>query len=171
MTWTAPAVERPSGSLTDTERAMLEGYLAYHRATLLYKCAGLTAEQLSEPANPPSIMTLLGLIRHLTDVERIWFRRRFAGEDVALHYKTVDRWNADFECADAANAEADYARLLNEWKAVDAVAAAAQLDDTFLIDDEPASLRMVYLHLIGEYARHNGHADILREHIDGVTGA
>ena len=80
MTWTAPAVERPDGSLTAPEAELLQGYLDFYRTTLLYKCAGLTAEQLAERPSPPSNLSLLGLIRHLTKVERIWFRIHFAAE-------------------------------------------------------------------------------------------
>src|SRR6266496_1550228 len=80
VTWIAPEVERPEGPLTGPERPMLQAFLDWQRATLLYKCAGLTGEQLARRAIPPSELSLLGLLRHMTKVERIWFRMRFAGE-------------------------------------------------------------------------------------------
>ena len=83
MTWKAPDVERPEGPLTGPERPMLQAFLDWQRATLLYKCAcALTGEQLARRAIPPSELSLLGLVRHMTKVERVWFRMRFAGEQV-----------------------------------------------------------------------------------------
>ncbi|WP_405149232.1 DinB family protein [Sphaerisporangium sp. NBC_01403] len=169
MTWTAPEITRTGGSLVAGEREMLEGYLAWHRSTFLLKCAGLTAEQLALRAAPPSGLSLLGLIRHLAKVERTWFRQRFAGEPVEpLH---AERRDADFDDLDPARAAEEYALLVEEMRLADDAAAGASLDDTFTFRDEVYSLRMVYLHMIGEYARHNGHADMVRERVDGVTGA
>lgn len=170
MIWTAPEVERPSGALDAGEREMLRDLLAWHRSTLVYKCAGLTAEQLAVRPVASSDLSLLGLVRHMTDVERIWFRR-LVGEPMDFVHKTPERKNADFEDAEAQAAEADYARLLEEWQQSDKTADAGALDDTFDHNGEPLSLRFVYLHLIGEYARHNGHADLVRELVDGTTGA
>ncbi|MEU1813943.1 DinB family protein [Streptomyces roseifaciens] len=170
MTWTAPAITRPAGSLAAGERPLLTGLLAWHRSTLLLKCAGLTGEQLAERTVPPSDLSLLGLIRHMAKVERIWFRERFAGQDVPRLHSTEENGNADFEEADPARAAAYYACLLEEQRLADEAVAGASLDDTFTVDGEPCSLRFVHLHLIGEYARHNGHADLLRERTDGVTG-
>jgi Protein of unknown function (DUF664) len=170
-TWTAPAVERAEGPLTGDERAMLQGFLDWHRATLLYKCTGLTGAQLAERAAPPSTLSLLGLIRHLTKVERTWFRRRVAGEAVAPLFQADGRRDVDFDDLDPEAAAADYGRFVEECKLADAAVAGASLDDTFVLDGEPHSLRLVYLHLIQEYARHNGHADLLRQRIDGITGA
>jgi uncharacterized damage-inducible protein DinB len=161
-------VERPEGPLTGPERPMLQAFLDWHRATLLYKCAGLTGEQLAERTVPPSALSLLGLVRHMTKVERTWFRRRFAGEPVDDPFG--DDQTADFERGDPARAAADYARLTEEFKLVDAAVANAALDDEFVHNGEPMSLRLIYLHLIEEYARHLGHADLLRERIDGATG-
>src|ERR1700677_2461155 len=95
MTWTAPIVTRDDGPLTGDERPMLQAFLDWHRATLLYKCQGLTGEQLAERAVPPSDLSLLGLIRHMTKVERAWFRQRFAGEPVENVFG--DKKNAEFE--------------------------------------------------------------------------
>jgi uncharacterized damage-inducible protein DinB len=161
-------VERPEGPLTGPERPMLQAFLDWHRATLLYKCAGLTGEQLAERTVPPSALSLLGLVRHMTKVERAWFRQRFAGEPVDNPFGGDQ--DADFERGDPARAAADYARLTEEFKLADAAVSNASLDDTFVHNGENMSLRLIYLHMIEEYARHLGHADLLRERTDGATG-
>ncbi|MGH3357791.1 MAG: DinB family protein [Nocardioidaceae bacterium] len=170
MTWTAPAITRPDGPLTGAERPMLEGFLAWQRSTLLTKCAGLTGEQLAQRANPPSGLSLLGLVRHMAKVERAWFRERVAGEAVEPIYDPALGKDADFDDVDPSLAEQDYERLVRECEAVDAAVADVDLDSRFVHHGEEHSLRLVYLHMIEEYARHNGHADLLRERIDGVTG-
>jgi hypothetical protein len=148
------------------ERASLQFFLDWQRATLLFKCAGLTGDQLAERMLPPSDLSLLGLIRHLTDVERAWFRRRFADEPVEDAYGIQLAWQA----TDPTRAAADYARLTEEFKLADAAAENAPLEAAFSHNGEALSLRFIYLHMIEEYARHNGHADLLRERIDGATG-
>jgi uncharacterized damage-inducible protein DinB len=145
---------------------MLQAFLDWHRTTLLYKCQGLTGEQLAERAVPPSDLSLLGLIRHMTRVERVWFRQRFADEPVEEAYAR----EAAFKETNPARAAADYARFTEECHLADAAAANAPLDATFTWDGQTMSLRLVYLHMIEEYARHLGHADLLRERIDGATG-
>jgi uncharacterized damage-inducible protein DinB len=145
---------------------MLQIFLDWQRATLLYKCQGLTGEQLAERTVPPSDLSLLGLIRHMTRVERAWFRQRFADESVEDAYER----DAAFAATDPARAAADYARFTEEVKLSDAAAANAPLDATFTNNGETMSLRFIYLHMIEEYARHLGHADLLRERIDGATG-
>jgi uncharacterized damage-inducible protein DinB len=149
---------------------MLQAYLDWQRATLLHKCAGLTGEELGRRPISPSDLSLLGLIRHLTKVERVWFRQRFAGEPVDLPFPPGPE--AEFGGTDPARAAADYARLTEEFKLADAAVANASLEDTFTHErsGEVMSLRLIYLHMIEEYARHLGHADLLREQIDGVTG-
>src|SRR5262249_18214300 len=143
----------------------------FHRATLLHKCAGLSAAQLSTAPYPASNLTLHGLLRHMAKVERIWFRERFAGEDVPRLYSTPSRKDADFEDVDPATVAADYAALLSEQAASRSIAAAASLDDTYTdADRDEVSLRFIHNHMIAEYARHNGHADFLRQGLDGVTG-
>jgi len=170
--WTAPEVERPDGSLTAPEAELLQGYLDFYRTTLLFKCAGLTAEQLAERPSPPSNLSLLGLIRHLTKVERIWFRIHFAdGEPAEPLFAPELGKDADFELIDAADAQAAYEGLIAEWKLSDAAAAGRSLDERFTFRGTESTLRMIYIHLIGEYGRHCGHADLLREQLDGVTGA
>lgn len=168
--WTAPTPQPVDGPLTGPDRPMLRGYLAWQRATLLNVCAGLTAEQLATRPLPSSNLSLLGLVRHLTKVERTWFRIRAAGEDVPPVFDPALGKDADFDLLDPAEAPAALERYREECRACDAAVAGLDFDHTFEQHGEPFSLRMVYVHLIGEYARHNGHADLLREAIDGVTG-
>ncbi|GAA3255050.1 DinB family protein [Dactylosporangium siamense] len=153
------------------ERTLLEGFLDWQRAVLVGKCTGLTGEELAQRSAPPSTLSLLGLLRHVTDVEREWFHARFRGTPVPFLYRRDDAKDAAFDEADPAGAEADYDRLLKQWQSSRVSVATAALDDAF--EDQlrgPMSLRAVYLHLIQEYARHNGHADILRQRIDGEIG-
>jgi hypothetical protein len=170
MSWTAPQVTRGHPEpLAGDEQTMLAGWLEWQRATLLRKCAGLTGEQLARRAVPPSDLSLLGLIRHLAKAERLWFRQRVAGEDLPRIYPAGEAY---IHGAEAAGAEADYATLLAEMQVCRAVAARTSLDDEFAMEawGRRVSVRWVYVHMIEEYARHNGHADLLRERIDGVTG-
>jgi uncharacterized damage-inducible protein DinB len=168
--WTAPAVDRKDEPKVGDELTLLSGWLDYHRDTLLTKCAGLTAEQLKRPSVEPSNLTLLGLVRHMALVERTWFRLRAAGEDVPWLYSTDDNLDGDFDDVAEADAEADFATYLAELDAVRATAAKLDLDQGFTTSRGDFSVRWVYLHMIEEYARHNGHADFLRERIDGATG-
>ena len=108
-TWTAPSVDRPSGPNVAPERRAAEDLLEYHRATLLWKCAGLTGDQLATRAVPPSTMSLLGLVRHMADVERSWFRRRVAGEQIDHLFSSDASPDGDFDDVDPAAAEADFA--------------------------------------------------------------
>jgi uncharacterized damage-inducible protein DinB len=157
------------GPLTGPDRPMLEAYLQWQRATLLNVCAGLTGEQLASRPLASSNLSLLGLVRHLAKVERIWLRQRAAGERVEPLYDPALGKDHDFDAVVAADAEADVERLEHEWQLADRAVAGLGFDDSFELDGEPFSLRMTYVHLIGEYARHNGHADLLREAVDGVT--
>jgi uncharacterized damage-inducible protein DinB len=167
MNWIAPPVERVDEDYTAGERGLLEGVLDRQRDTLRWKCAGLTGEQLARQAVPPSDLSLLGLLRHVADAERAWFRRRFGRQDLPELYGPV----ASFTEADPARAEADYQRLIDEQAACRAAAAGAPLDATFQHEEVgEMTLRWIYTHLIEEYARHNGHADLLRQVIDGTTG-
>jgi hypothetical protein len=171
MVWTAPAVVRVDEPFIGDERVVLQGFLDYGRRTLLVKCAGLTGAQLVSRAVPPSTLSLLGLVRHVTDVERTWFRRRFGGADLASVYPRPDRPEAAFEDVEAGRAEQDIACLVAEWEAADRAVEHLPLDHVFVSDRwGEMSLRWAYCHLTGEYDRHNGHADLLRQRIDGVTG-
>ena len=173
MTWTAPDVDRSDPPLVTGERAALEAWLDYQRETLLLKCSGLTAAQLRERAVPPSGLTLLGLVRHMTEVERWWFRVHGANQDMTFRY-TEENLDADFEDLDEPDAEVVLAAYWEE--AGLARAAVRGLDLEHVVPshgDHPErvrNLRWIYLHMIEEYARHNGHADLLRERIDGSTG-
>jgi len=179
MTWTAPEVERVQRPYIAGERAMLDGALDFQRQTLMAKCARLTADQLKQRAAEPSSMSLLGLVRHLAGVERWWFRRNFAGQQLDDLYCSVDNPDGEFDDVETADAEADLALWATEVELAREVAVGHSLDETFiraphaLIDRPPAelSLRWVYVNMLEEYARHNGHADVLRERIDGATGA
>ncbi|OKH98576.1 Mini-circle protein [Streptomyces sp. CB02923] len=171
MTWIAPQVERRAEPYVADERVMLQGWLDWHRDTLLAKCAGLTPDQLVRASAEPSNLTLLGLVRHMTEVERAWFRTRVAGQKIGPRYFTEEQPDADFEALDTAGAEEALAVLRAECEAADQAVAHRGLDDTFpMTDGRIISLRWVYIHMIEEYARHNGHADLLRERIDGATG-
>ena len=173
--WIAPVVNRPEGPNIAPERVAMETLLDHHRATLLWKCGGLTGEQLAARTVPTSTMSLLGLVRHLSDVERSWFRRRLAGEAIDPLYWSDASPDGDFDDLDPAGAEADFATYAAEVEAARAVLAARDYDDTFAArhsdgSEETIDIRTLVLHMIEEYARHNGHADLLREAIDGTTG-
>jgi uncharacterized damage-inducible protein DinB len=150
---------------------MLESWLDFHRATLLWKADGLDDDQLRLRSVPPSSLTLLGLVRHMAEVERWWFRRIIAGQDLPDIYCTEEMPDGDFDLVDDADPEADRATFLAEVEAARASAAARSLDVTGIHPRHgEVSLRWVMVHMIEEYARHNGHADLLRELIDGATG-
>jgi uncharacterized damage-inducible protein DinB len=172
MPWTTPEVTRTDAPLAADERTMLLGWLDYHRSTLLMKCAGLTGEQLAARSVPPSAMSLLGLVRHMAEVELSWFRRLLRGEDVTRHFAKAGDPDFDFTGASAETAEADYALLVAEIERARAAFDGVPLDFEF---DEPPwrtrlTARWVLAHMIEEYARHNGHADLLRERVDGAVG-
>jgi uncharacterized damage-inducible protein DinB len=164
--------ERSVPALAAPEREMLEGWLAYHRATLLSKCEGLDDDALRARSVPPSSLSLLGLVRHMTEVERAWFRRVLGGERAPYEYCDDANPDGDFDDVDDADTRADFATFQAEIAACDAIAARHGLDDIGRRrrDGRDYSLRWIYTHMIEEYARHNGHADLLRECIDGVTG-
>ncbi|MFI5983345.1 DinB family protein [Streptomyces sp. NPDC051555] len=166
-------MERIAPPLTGDERDTLRGFLDFHRATLSMKCEGLTDEELRLPASPPSTLTLLGLVRHMAEVERHWFRRVLAGEDVAHVWSDKHDFQEAYDASTSTRAEAFAA-----WEAEIAFsrrfeAEADSLDVTAYFEkwEADVSLRLVMQHLIHEYARHSGHADLLREAIDGTTGA
>jgi hypothetical protein len=163
--------KRTEPSRVADDRASLTGFLQYQRETLAWKCAGLTAEQLRERAVPPSALSLLGLVRHMAEVERSWFRVVVNGENARAHWprRTSDHF-AEFD-VDSADPEEAFRVWEQECARSRAtVDAAESLDITVRWRDEVFSLRYIITHMIEEYARHNGHADLLRERIDGTTG-
>ncbi len=152
------------------ERAMLEGWLDYHRATLVAKCDGLTDDELRIRSVPPSTMSLLGLVRHMTDVERFWFREVLDHEPVLARYWDNPGHDDDFDRVDTAVVADDFTAFAEERSIARDRAAAHGLDDVAANPAEPVTLRWILTHMIEEYARHNGHADLLRECVDGTTG-
>ncbi|SIR40672.1 DinB family protein [Micromonospora avicenniae] len=158
----------------DDERTVLVEYLRDQRLTLQLKCANLDAEQMARRAVPPSTLSLLGLVRHMAEVERGWFRRVMAGEDAPAVYRTENDRDADFNGA-VADPEV-VAEAWRNWRtevefAEQVVERASDLGVTGRKrNGEVISLRELLVHMIEEYARHNGHADLLRELIDGRVG-
>jgi uncharacterized damage-inducible protein DinB len=172
----APEEDPRTSSTSVGERATLIDFITGCRQTLELKCQGLSAEQMATRTVPPSNMSLLGLVRHMADVERYWFRQVLSGEDAPRRYRTTDDRDADFNGASADSAVVDDA--WNAWR--EEVAFAEHCVDAFedlgttvpLPDEEEViALREVLTHMIEEYARHCGHADLLRERIDGRVGA
>ncbi len=152
---------------------MLRGFLDFHRATLAMKCDDLCDEDLRRQSMPPSKLSLLGLVRHLAEVERTWFRMVINREDLTLVWSDENDYQVAYDAGKATRAEAFAAwqaevghsrRIEREAESLDVVGHFAKWD-------EDVSLRLVMLHMIHEYARHNGHADFLREGIDGTVGA
>lgn len=158
--------------LVGDEREILTAFLDWHRKTFELKCSGVPLERLSEEGIPPSGLSLHGLLRHLAGAERWWFRQQFAGEEVPHLYYSDDDPDQDFERLDGDAAEAFAVWRAECDHAREIVADASSLDQTGIhkASGEPISLRRVLVHMIAEYARHNGHADLLRERIDGATG-
>jgi uncharacterized damage-inducible protein DinB len=141
---------REGGTSLGDERATLIEFLRGQRLTLQLKCEGLEAKQLARRSVEPSTMSLLGLVRHLADVERKWFRQRFGGQDVPTRYQSEAEPDGDFDEQFARDTDLDFVGRDGAG--------------------EPVSLRELLVHMIEEYARHNGHADLLRERIDGRIG-
>ena len=166
--WTSPPRTDPQQA--SAERESLEAWVEYHRATLLMKCAGLNPEQLVSRSCPPSSLTLLGLVRHLTEVEA-WFHD-FDREPEGAWYSSDEDPDACFNAVDPSRADVDLAKYNESVDRARAAVEGRSLDEISPAPDEgrPVSLRWIYLHMIEEYARHNGHADLLRERIDGMTG-
>jgi uncharacterized damage-inducible protein DinB len=156
--------------MTGPDRPILEGMLAHQRTTLLNICAGLTAEQLALRRIGSSNLSLLGLVRHMAKVERIWFRKRVADEDIEHLHNFEARDDTDFNQIDPADAPDAVEQLRDEWLLADRAVRDIDFEHTITGHHGEMSLRMVYVHMIQEYARHNGHADLLREAIDGTTG-
>jgi uncharacterized damage-inducible protein DinB len=164
---------REGGTSLGDERVTLIEYLRGQRLTLQIKCEGLDAAQLACRSAEPSTMSLLGLVRHMAEVERKWFRQRFAGQDVPNRYQSNAEPDGDFDGAVADQAVVDEARAAWRDEVAFAEQFARETDLGFVGKDgagQPISLRELLVHMIEEYARHNGHADLLRERIDGRVG-
>jgi uncharacterized damage-inducible protein DinB len=163
-----PRVDPPQEA---DERTTLTAFLDFNRETLALKCEGLADDQLRERAVPPSELSLLGIVRHMAEVERNWFRPVLGGEEM----RTIFAPDMDWEAAFSDVATADVAEAFSAWRAEcdharALTAAAPSLEARGFRGRSWFSLRWVLTHMIEEYARHNGHADLLRERLDGTTG-
>ncbi|WP_405778166.1 DinB family protein [Streptomyces sp. NBC_00859] len=156
-----------------TERDTLRAFLEYHRATLAMKCEGLTDEQLRQQSMPPSTLSLLGLVRHMAEVERAWFRRAFDDNDAPMVWSDRIDFQAAYDASASTRAEAFTAWEAEVENSRRIEREAESLDDAGFQPrwGERVSLRMVMVHVLLEYGRHNGHADFLREGVDGTVGA
>ncbi|MEV6167483.1 DinB family protein [Streptomyces sp. NPDC051954] len=166
--------ERRLPAHTADERTMLEGWLEYHRQTLAVKCEGLSDAQLRTASVEPSELSLLGLVRHMADVERSWFRRVLADEDAGPIYYSEEDLDGEFHLTEADTWEEARATWQAEIETARRNAARFGLDDItegkHRRTGERYNLRWLYTHMIEEYARHNGHADLIRERLDGAVG-
>ncbi|MFE1476920.1 DinB family protein [Streptomyces cyaneofuscatus] len=156
-----------------SERETLRAFLDYHRATLAMKCEGLTDEQLREKSMEPSALSLLGLVRHMAEVERAWFRRTFEDRDAPMVWSEKTDFQAAYDASASTRVEA-----FTAWEAeveisrrIEREAGSLDLAGYQPRWGEEVSLRMVMVHVLLEYGRHNGHADLLREGVDGTVGA
>ena len=155
------------------EKRMLLAFLDYHRETLAWKCEGLSAEQLAARSTPPSSLSLLGLVRHLAEVERGWFDRVEGRNRPGIYFTDEE---PDLDIDGAVSEPAVVAQAFADWRAeiehAREVAERTPLEATFVHarSGEEITHRWVLMHMVEEYARHNGHADLLREAIDGATG-
>lgn len=168
-------MQRATPPMASDERTMLESWLDFQRQTLLLKCDGLDEAAVRFAAVPPSVLTLQGLVQHLAEVERNWFRRIVGGQIAAPIFDPATDTDTDghdggFEVTD----DIPFDKAVSIWQAeVDAartVCRTCDLHETRPFMGSEVSVRWIYIHMIGEYARHNGHADLIRERIDGVTG-
>jgi hypothetical protein len=165
---TAPDVNRADMPEVTDERALLDGWLDHYRTTLSHKCAGLTAERLVERSCPPSPMSLAFLVRHMTEMERA-YAHRFVEPQVGLLYCTETSPDGDLDDASVQTALADLTTFTEHCARSRELLAGRSLDDTGYASHR-YTLRWAYLYLVKEYARHLGHADLIRERIDGATG-
>ncbi len=156
---------------TGDERSTLLAFIVWQRETLERKCEGLDADQLRTRSAAPSTLSLLGLVRHMAEVERGWFRRTLAGEDVTDIYCTDEDVDGDFDNVDTADVDEAFATWRDECARADDIVSRRALEATgFQRSGREVSMRWILNHMIEEYSRHNGHADLLRERIDGATG-
>ncbi|WP_306325597.1 DinB family protein [Streptomyces venezuelae] len=167
------SIPRVDPSTTSGEREALEQWLDWHRATLARKCEGLDDSQLRTLSAAPSDLNLLGLVRHMAEVERGWFRNILAGEKAGWIYATDEDNDRDIHVTDEDTYEEAYATWQAEIAHANTLASGHGLDDIGVGEHRGGkryNLRWIYIHMIEEYARHNGHADLIRERVDGATG-
>jgi uncharacterized damage-inducible protein DinB len=166
MTDSAGDLQRVRPTYVLDERGLLEGWLEFHRATLLVKCEGLDDAQRKAQPIPTSDLSLHGLVRHMAETERNWFRR------ILLRDQTIPPiWqDSPFLAIDNASWTVDLAVWQTECRASSDAASHYGLDYTGEWREKQVSLKSIYLHMIQEYARHNGHADLIRELLDGSVG-
>ncbi|MFI9587170.1 DinB family protein [Streptomyces sp. NPDC052236] len=165
--------ERVDPPLLAGERETLRAYLDYHRATLAMKCQGLSDEDLRRQSMPPSTLSLLALVRHMAEVERAWFRRVINGEDIPLVWSDQNDYQVAYDASASTRSEAfgAWQTEVRHARRIEEQAESLDVTGHQVRWGKDVSLRLVMLHLIHEYARHNGHADFLREGIDGTVGA
>jgi uncharacterized damage-inducible protein DinB len=163
-----PSPQLLIGSEVDVVSAMID----FYRSTLLRKCRGLSEAQLTSPATPPSNLTLRGLLQHMTAVERYWFEECIEGRDLPPIYSSESLPDGDFEALDTCSAKEVVERFQASCESSRRIAAAHSLDDVVdsTVYGRPMSIRFIKVHMVDEYARHCGHADLLREAIDGEVG-
>ena len=156
-----------------SERDMLRAFLDYHRSTLVMKCEGLTDEELRQRSMPPSALSLLGLVRHMAEVERAWFRRTFEDNDAPMVWSDKVDFQAAYDASASTRDEAFAAweAEVENSRRIEREAGSLDLAGYQPRWGEAVSLRMVMVHVLLEYGRHNGHADFLREGVDGTVGA
>jgi uncharacterized damage-inducible protein DinB len=169
---TFEAPKRPRIPFSGPERVQLDAWLDFYRATVLEKCDGLSAAQLKERPVASSSLSLLGIVRHMTFVEQVWFEKRFAGRDASDYYKTEGDRDSDFNDLDDTAVEDVFSLYARATEVSREVAAGHDLDEKVAIvtRGRDVDLRWILIHMIEEYARHCGHADLIRELIDGATG-
>jgi uncharacterized damage-inducible protein DinB len=169
---TFEAPKRPHIPFNGPERVQLDAWLDFYRATVLEKCDGLNAAQLKERPVASSSLSLLGIVRHMTFVEQIWFENRFAGRDTSDYYKTEDDRDSDFNDLDDAAVENVFSLYVQATDVSRDLSVGHHLDEmaTKVSRGREVDLRWILIHMIEEYARHCGHADLIRELIDGATG-
>ena len=170
-------IQRNDPCIAADERTILVAFVDYHRATLLMKADGLDDEQVRRPSVAPSTLNLLGLVRHMAEVERHWFQRVMENREAPPIYYTDEDEDLDMLPPPEATLEDAVSTLRGEISISDAVIAAHSMDDLALRERRTDSggtffpnLRWILVHMIEEYARHCGHADLLREAVDGVVG-
>lgn len=167
-------IERVEPAVVANETEMLVGFLEYQRATLALKCEGLDSQQAARRSAPPSTLSPLGIIRHLTDAETFWFVDRFGGEKAQNLYRSSEHPNAAFDDLDGADLDESLERWSQACELSRQIVANAQsmnqLSKGTYRNDQHFTLGWMVHKLTAEYTRHNGHIDLLREAIDGEVG-